>query len=47
MTPFNITSSLSTLLMIQNYPPGAGQPFANPSLWSIPVEVEYTRSMQS
>lgn len=29
-----------TLLMIQNYPPNQGQLISNPSLWSLPVEVE-------
>ena len=29
-----------TVFMLQNYPPVTGQLWANPSLWSLPVEVE-------
>ncbi|MDF7820401.1 acyltransferase [Runella sp. MFBS21] len=29
-----------TFLMLQNYPPQPGQLISNPSLWSLPVEVE-------
>ena len=31
---------IESLLMIQNYPPNSGQLASNPSLWSLPVEME-------
>lgn len=39
----NVSSPLiawKTLFLVQNYPPAPGQLWSNPSLWSLPVEVE-------
>jgi len=36
----NTSTILKTFLMVQNYPPAAGQLTSNPSLWSLPVEME-------
>jgi peptidoglycan/LPS O-acetylase OafA/YrhL len=38
--PSPVAGTLATALMVQNYVSPAGQMGANPSLWSLPVEVE-------
>ncbi|MBC8122473.1 MAG: acyltransferase, partial [Gemmatimonadaceae bacterium] len=39
--PSSWSKVLASLLMVQNYGPEAGQMVSNPSLWSLPVEVEF------
>ena len=38
---WDVSKILRVLTLTQNYPPGNGQLLSNPSLWTIPLEIEF------